>query len=302
MPAALGLLLLLACHGTATAAPPREIHDVDAYLPRCKPPHEARVPIATWDINYGKLASLRHLMSGWPSGVPRIIYGSFGVAEDDVRIADQDKGYLVTMTVQGKESEAGEIKITAAESPQFNVGYYNYWGYFEVSLPPSPKGTIALHRLDTFDVVSSARYCLGNGTPQAAPGETPASQTAQSGSLPVCRRLHESRIPIVTWKPKFTTKGYLQSEPPAGNGRIVYISMEGPRSSCYKYDPPWPGDNTPSDELYSLEIPNDPVVLSNGERVPSGGRSVNLRGNRTPVETGCRFDGFYMNEPVFGIH
>ncbi len=90
--------------------------------------------------------------------------------------------------------------------------------------------------------------------------------------------------------------------PPTGNGGIVYISIEDPNESCYKHDPPWTADSPLSDELYSVELPNDPVVLSNGERLKSGGLSINLRGNRKPAGTGCRFDGFYMNEPVFGVH
>ena len=33
-----------------------------------------------------------------------------------------------------------------------------------------------------------------------------------------------------------------------------------------------------------------------------GGLSINLGGKGTSDGSGCRFDGFYMNEPVFGMH
>ncbi len=296
-PAALGLLLLVACHGGAMAS------DVDPFLPRCTPSHETRIPIPTWDDNYGKLASLRHLISTWPSGATLVVYASFGALKDEVRIEKQDKEYSVEIAVEGKESEAGKIKVAASEPPQFALGYYNYWGFFEVSPLASPESEIALRRLDTFDVASSGRYCLGNGAPQAPLHETPAPQTAQSGSLPLCRRGHESRIPIATWKPKLTRNDVgmfeVHAAPPSGNGRIVYISIEDPKKSCDIYvdlfHPPWPGETPISHDLYS-------VLLPEGPSRDFGGVSINLRGNRTPVGTGCRFEGFYMNEPVAGIH
>ena len=40
-------------------------------------------------------------------------------------------------------------------------------------------------------------------------------------------------------------------------------------------------------------------ATSTTEEVLAG---INLRGNRTPTGKGCRFEGFYMNEPVAGIH
>jgi len=284
--AAFGLLLLVACHGAAIAA-----SDVDPYLPRCRPSRETRVPVPTWDDGDGKLASLRRLLSRWPSGTALVVYGSFGAVEEDVRIEDEDKGYTVKITFQGNEREAGEIDITALERPQFNMGFYHYWGFFEVSPPASPRGAIALRRLDTFDVVSSARYCLGNGAPPVTARKTAAAQVAQSGSLPACRRGEESRVPIATWKPKLTRNDVglfdVHAAPPRGNGRIVYISIDVPTHDCAAY--------ASDSELYSVSLPEPP-----GSSWP--GVAINLRGNTRPVGSGCRFEGFYMNEPVAGMH
>jgi len=289
--AALGLLLLLACQGAVVAQ-----SEVDPFLPRCKSLRETRIPIPTWDNNYGKLASLRRLISTWPSGVALVIYGSFGAADDDVRIEGQDTAYSVKMTFQGNRPEAGEVKVSASKSPQFTMGYWTYWGFFEVAPPAAPNGEIAFRQLDTFDVVSSGRYCLGDGPPPASLRAPPAAQNTQSGSLPACRRLHESRIPIATWKPRLTQRPTgmfeVHAPPPSGNGRIVYISIADPTQSCGGLDPKWPGD---PEELYS-------VLLPDGPGRDSGGVSINLRGNRTPAGKGCRFEGFYMNEPVAGIH
>ena len=284
--AALGLLLLVACHESAMAA-----SDVEPYLPRCKPSHETRVPIRTWDDNHGKLASLRRLISTWPSGTALIVYASFGAAEDDVQIEGQDKAYSVKITFRGSGPEAGKVKISASEPPQFNVGFYLYRGFFEVDPPSSPNGEITLLRLDTFDVVSSGRYCLGNGSPPAPLHEIPAVQNTQSGGLPECRQSHETRIPIATWKPRLTPNDAglfdVHLAPPTGNGRIVYISIEDPKHDCGPY--------ASGAELYSVSLANPPTSSWPGV-------GINLRGNAQPAGSGCRFEGFYMNEPVYGMH
>lgn len=295
-PAALGLLLLFASHGAAIAA-----SDVDPFLPRCKGSHETRIPVPIWDSNDGKVASLRRLISRWPSGVALVVYGSFGAMDEDVHVEGHDKAYSVSIAFRGNEGEAGEIDVSASKPPQFSAGYWTYWGFFEVSRPSSPKGQVALRGLDTFDVVSSARYCLGDGPPPASPREIQAAQKQESGSLPVCRRLHEDRIPIATWKPKLTWNHeglpQVHEAPPNGNGRIVNISIEDPDESCDRnpFNPAWPDENPRTDDLYS-------VLLPESADEDSGGVSINLRGNRTPVGRGCRFEGFYMNEPVAGIH
>jgi hypothetical protein len=298
-PAALGLLLLFVCHGGATAE-----SEVDPFLPRCEGSHETRIPIPIWDSNHGNVERLRRLISSWPAGTALVVYGSFWAAEDDVHIEGQDKAYSVRMTLREKERETGDVDVSASKPPQFSMGSWAYWGFFEVSPPSSPKGEIALRGLDTFDVVSSARYCLGDGPPPASPREIPAAQKQESGSLPVCRRVHEDRIPIARWKPKLTWSHeglpQVHEPPPSGNGRIVYISIEDPDEPCDRdrdnpFHPVWPDENPRRDDLYSVLLPESPAA-------DSGGVSINLRGNRTPVGKGCRFEGFYMNEPVAGIH
>jgi len=280
-PGALGLLLLLACHGPAMAA-----SDTDPYLPRCKSARETQIPVPTWDDN--DTTNLRQLMST-PPGASRVVYAALMAPDENVEIEKADQGYSVKYTFEPNSLQRnvhpGEVMVTASDRPQHSfLGIYAYSGFFEISVPSSPESMIALRRLETFDVVSSGRYCLGNGMPPAPPRKAPAPHAARSGSLPACRRLHESRIPIVTWKPKLTSKEYLTSAPPEGDGRIVHISIKA--RYCHR-DP---------DELYAFGLPRDPKAPENG------GRYVNLRGNTAKDGRGCRLDGFFMNEPVTGIH
>ena len=284
-PAALGLLLVLACQGAAVAEDPN-----DPFLPRCAPAHETRVPVPTWDQDSSTLLGLRRLMSHRSPGTKRVVYATFGALEDETEIGKEGTGYSVKMIFEGKRAEAGEVTISAFERPQFNMGYYVYEGFFEVSVPSSPTSEVALRRLDTFDVVSSGLYCLGNGPSRVAPRQGPAHQAPPSGSLPACRPLHDSRIPIATWKPKLKqtdTGSEVHLAPPMGNGRIVYISIE---------DPKWPcGAVESNNGLYSVSLPNGPGAVWPG-------MAINLRGNTTAVGTGCRYEGFFMNEPVQGMH
>jgi hypothetical protein len=38
------------------------------------------------------------------------------------------------------------------------------------------------------------------------------------------------------------------------------------------------------------------------DRLGVDGLAVNFRGNNEPFDGGCRFDGFFLNEPVYGMH
>jgi hypothetical protein len=276
--AALGLLL--ACSSAAPAAPADV--DVGPYLPRCGRTAETRVPIPSWDGE--RLARLRQLIVKVPPGGAGLVYGELGPSEDDVAVEEAGKAYSATVRFTGAGADAGEVKLSALDQAQPQDGAYHFVGFFDVTRAPAPTGAIALRRHDTFDVVSSGRYCLGGDEAAAlAPAPPPAAQT---GSLPQCRRTNERRVPIATWKPKLTQKGDLRMAPPTGNGRIVSITIDPPKDDC-SADP---------DKLYSFSLPEDPRASD------SGGLAVNLRGNRVSIGSGCRLDGFFMNEPVFGIH
>src|SRR5262249_45320260 len=88
--------------------------------------------------------------------------------------------------------------------------------------------------VDKFDVMSSGLYCLGTWT-HKAPSLPRLPETAphpvQSAELPLCKRSGEERMPIATWKPEIGGNDFVQnisSEPPQGDGRIVYIRISLP--------------------------------------------------------------------------
>jgi hypothetical protein len=273
--------LLLACRSAPAA--PADV-DVGPYLPRCSRAAETRVPIPSWDGE--RLARLRQLIAKVPPGSAGLVYVELGPSEDDVAVEEAGKAYSATVRFAGAGAEAGEIKLSALDQAQPQDGAYHFVGFFDITREPAPKGAIALARHDTFDVVSSGRYCLGDGGAPAPVASRAPPPAAQAGALPDCRRSNESRVPIAIWKPKLTRKGDLRTAPPTGNGRIVFITVDPAKDDC-SADP---------DKLYSFSLPEDP-------RAPdSGGLAVNLRGNRVTVGSGCRLDGFFMNEPVFGIH
>jgi hypothetical protein len=283
-PAALGLLLLLAGQEASLAASGRDVQlNVDPFLPHCKRSHETRAAIPSW--KYDTSASLRHLMSSAPPGTARLVYVASAAYGQDADIQTSGDNYSTAARFSKDDANADQAQVWTFDYPHLANGTYFFTGFFAVAIGPSPKREITLRQLDTFDVVSSDRYCLGNGPAQAPPPATPAPERAQSGSLPMCGRSHESRIPIVTWKPTFSERD-LRSAPPTGNGRIVYISVRASDQQCLE-----------GDGLYSFDLPDNPA-----DRLGAGGLEVNLRGNSIPVETGCQLEGFFMNEPVFGMH
>jgi hypothetical protein len=114
------------------------------------------------------------------------------------------------------------------------------------------------------------------------------STTAQ-GVLPNCAP-NDTRTPVALWAPRLDDRGDLLSgPPPTGDGRIVYIEVAGDndRQGCAA---------APPDKLYSFSLPN-----KRGDS-GAGGVAVNLRGNVQFANGYCYFSGFFMNEPVFGVH
>ena len=123
-----------------------------------------------------------------------------------------------------------------------------------------------------------AAFVLSCSTPMEA-----LSQGVQS-----CKS-DDVRTPIVVWNPEVNEKGQLSSEPPTGDGRIVYIEFtaDEEKAGCLNAKP---------DQLYSFTRPTDLTEPENG------GLAVNFRGNVQFANSMCTFSGFYMNEPVFGMH
>lgn len=103
--------------------------------------------------------------------------------------------------------------------------------------------------------------------------------------LPKCAS-NDRRTPIEVWKPQSDAQGNVGSDPPEGDGKIVYIELfgENSRLGCATAKP---------GNLYSFYRPYGSGL---------GGLQINLRGNVHPSSDLCYFSGFFMNEKVFGMH
>lgn len=108
------------------------------------------------------------------------------------------------------------------------------------------------------------------------------------GGLQVCAA-HDKRTPVPLWSPSLTEKGDLTEEPPQEEGQVVFIEILGDddKIGC---------GSAAEDHLYSLSKP------TNAESALDGGLAVNLRGHVQFHNGLCTFHGFYMNQPVYGMH
>ena len=104
-------------------------------------------------------------------------------------------------------------------------------------------------------------------------------------SSAVCQR-NDRRRRVPVWTPEIDSDGNLSSEPPQEDGQIVYIELVENNDSVSCDD----------EALNSFSWPNEP-----GDPM-MGGLAVNLRGNTQFANGMCYFRGYYMNEPVMGMH
>ena len=97
-------------------------------------------------------------------------------------------------------------------------------------------------------------------------------------------------MPITVWKPEIISHDVdpaVSSDPPAGDGRIAYVSLAfDPNTPCQTDDKGLITVSRP----YDLKHPHD------------GGVLVNFRGNASTKNGRCVLQGFYMNEPLLGLH
>ena len=115
-----------------------------------------------------------------------------------------------------------------------------------------------------------------------------AAHKAGIGGLQVCSS-DDKRNRVPTWSPSLTKDGDLTEEPPQKDGQVVFIEItgDGDKIGC---------GNSDKDHLYALSKPNTPGSVGDG------GLEVNLRGNVQFHNGLCTFQGFYMNQPVYGMH
>ena len=100
-------------------------------------------------------------------------------------------------------------------------------------------------------------------------------------ALPQCKAAGEFRTPMPMWSPEVTDANKLSSEPPAGNGRIVYIELLADDDDVHCTD-------APASESYTFTFPA-------GNKAESV--EVNIRGPAQYVNGAmCSFTGFYVSE------
>lgn len=113
----------------------------------------------------------------------------------------------------------------------------------------------------------------------------PLLATAAGMPPPTCSN-GDGLTPIASWQPTIDDEAYITTEPPYGNGELVYIR------ATYKPSPESPCDDA------TLH----PLALRNTDGEP-GGLSVNVKGHTSKTTDGsCTFDGVYRNEDVPGMH
>ncbi len=254
---------------------------VDPVLPKCRSVGETRAPIPMWSED---LTGLRELIAAPQPAPGKIVYMQFSA--EDVEVEETDVAYSVRLQPKEKDDGRGSIKVIFWGKRHFANGSYFFSGFFDLQHETADKNEVTFRRLDTFDIVSSRRFCLGDhfaDAPRPVASAPSVRKSEPQASLPWCGRSREDRIPIEMWKPKLTEEGELRSEPPTGDGKIVYISFQASQERC--------GD---PDKLFSFPLRYHGKTLE--------GLAVNLRGNNESFAGGCRFSGFYMNEPVFGVH
>jgi hypothetical protein len=255
----------------------------DPFLPRCRRADEYRTPVAIWQVDAtadGRLSSAPPRRDG------KLVYIRLGADNDyaDCINAPDDNIYTFAFSKDKNRPDSGDLKVHIRGKVQFaDFGDICYFSGFYIEEPASSGdegGTETSFRpADKFEVMSSGHYCLEN----PASGPRPVRRSA----LPPCKRGDEFRMPVPIWKPALTPGDDVLSRPPEGDGRIVFISIVPRTQQCREND----------GQLFTFGFPWDPK-----KPTYSGGLSVNLRGNAHSVKGRCALSGFYMNEPVFGIH
>jgi hypothetical protein len=269
---------------------PAEALSQDLALPRCKTAHETRTPVPIWkpDItqNGGLSAAPPH---------DRLVYIYFFADNDQVHClnASDDKVYEFIYADRGTPT-ASAVKVHIRGKTQYTGWGFacHFSGFYWNDVTPEQGETIAadFRPTDKFDVMSSGHYCQTDPVPRRWPERRP-HQATDSGNLqqypglPACGRDSKDRVPVSIWSPRVTPtpdSDAVSSEPPTGDGRLVYVSaVPSPR---------WCG----RDE-FSFILPHDP------KSPDDGGVEINLRGNVHMENGRCTLAGFYMNEALFGI-
>jgi hypothetical protein len=282
---AVGLCLALTAHPALAG---------DPYSPafaRCKPAGESRTPMPIWrpKVNGGRLSSEP------PAGNARIVYIDLLADDEDVHCANALDSEYYTFNVPARQ-KAGDLEVNI-RGPAGWVGFgamCSFSGFYVSEMADHDgRRQTNFRPVDKFDVMSSGLFCLGKWTDKAPiptrPTET-VPRPVQSAELALCKRSGEERTPIPSWKPEIGGNDVdpnISSEPPQGDGRIVYIRISlPPGRPCASH----------TRDMYTFYLPSNP------KHRDYGGLEVNLRGNAADKDGRCVLEGFYMNQSGHGVY
>jgi hypothetical protein len=242
------------------------------------------MPIWDTEVTHGG-----RLSAAPPAGNGRIVYINLLAENDDVQCVGAPDNHDYTFT-SSSPTTSGDLEVTI-RGPATYVGSSAtcaFTGFYVSEVADHDgKRRIRFRSADKFEIMSSGRYCLGTWTDAAPAPDRPAHAAPPVGEnarLPACKRSGEARVPIAIWKPAIIARGdepTVSSDPPEGDGRIVYVTVALPaKTPC----------------------PKDPKALITVSRPDRQGYGViaNFRGNARQKGGHCVLEGFYMNEPVPG--
>ena len=120
---------------------------------------------------------------------------------------------------------------------------------------------------------------------QSAADRATAAGPDESTPIPVCQA-NDPRTKVPVWEPSRDSHDGWVGEPPMNDGQIVYVRVSGDMGTF----------NCKPDDLQTVSIFETP-----GDAL-DGGLAINLRGNTHFANGVCYIHGFFMNEPVPGMH
>ena len=197
-------------------------------LPPCRPVDETRVPMPIWKpvvTRDGKLST---------APPPGVMYGDL-IAGSEVPACvgwmfDDSDFDLTAARARPSAGQRG-VKVTFQDGIEWVHGSCIVQGFFINEAASGIRDgwrTARLRKLNKFEIIASGRFCIA-GSASASRHERiarlgPASVVRPSpgATLPTCRKSGEQRSVIPVWEPSLGQDDELRSEPPQGDGKLVF--------------------------------------------------------------------------------
>jgi len=214
--------------------------------------------------------------------------------EDVAACVGISEGATFILTAPRARPGAGRrgVKVSFDDQPDWVHGSCLVRGFFinePAAISRDGWRTAHLRGLNKIEIMTSGRFCVAGAASTTHPrriarlGPVSVIRPIPGAVLPTCRKHGEKRSEIPVWAPRLARNDDIRSEPPQGDGKLVFMSIVG-NIDC-------PG--VWQDRFYSLEHPNPKV-----EDFDAGGFSVELRGNVRSENGHCIWSGLFMNDAI----